>query len=86
MSLFGHDTKFVRLVTAIDERLRVYELLAEGDPDKVPPGIKTLAQEFRNLKIKAWSIEKNNNDAAKYVHDLHETDLTRIIEKDGDLK
>lgn len=86
MGLFGIDAKFVKLVAVIDERLSLYELLAQGDPEKVPPGIKTLVQEFRNLKVRAWSIEKNNNDAAKYVRDMHEEDIRKMIKKDGDVQ
>ena len=86
MGLFGIDTKFVKLVAAIDERLKVYELLSQGDPDHIPPGIKTLAQEFRNLKIRAWDIQTGKNDAVKYVKELHVEDIKAQIEKNGDME
>lgn len=79
------DAKFIKLVEAIDERYRLYEILNTGDPDKIPKGLQTLLQEFRNLKIKAWDIEKGDN-AIRLVKELHEDELKQQIDEEGDLK
>lgn len=79
------DEKFIKLVKAIDERYRLYEILNTGDPDKIPKGLQTLLQEFRNLKIKAWDIEKGDN-AIRLVKELHEDELKQQIDENGDLR
>lgn len=79
------DAKFIKLVEAIDERYRLYEILNTGDPDKIPKGLQTLLQEFRNLKIKAWDIEKGDN-AIRLVKELHEDELKQQIDEEGDLR
>ena len=84
MSLFGIDPKFVRLVSAIDERYKLYEKLLEGS-EPHPPGLQTLAQEFRNLKVRAWSIETGDKDAVKLIKDLKEEEARKQIEENGDL-
>ena len=84
MGLFSPDVKFVKLVAAIDERYKLYETLADGDPEKVPKGLKTLLQEFRNLKIRAWDIEKGDK-VARLIKDFKKEELEKKIEEEGDL-
>lgn len=85
MGLFKTDTKFKKLIEAIDERYRLYERLNTGDPDKIPKGLQTLLQEFKNLKIKAWDIERGDH-ASKLIKELHEDEIKQQVEKDGDLR
>ena len=87
MGLFHDDykTKFWKLISVIDERLRIYEMLTSGNPDKVPPGLATLRQEFRNLKIKCWSIEKGD-DVVKLIKDFKQEEVQQQIDEEGDLK
>lgn len=85
MSLFGGtDVKFKRLIEAIDERLRLYERIISEGSEPHPPGLLTLQQEFRNLKIKAWDIETGHKDA-QLIHDLHEEEAKKQIAERGDL-
>lgn len=81
----GYKTKFWKLISAIDERLRIYEMLTSGNPDKVPPGLATLRQEFRNLKVKAWNIE-TGDDVVKLIKDFKQEELQQQIDEEGDLK
>lgn len=87
MELFqnNYKTKFWKLIKAIDERYVLYEkIVHEGTPPH-PRGLETLLQEFKNLKIKAWSIEKNDNNTAKLIKDLKEEELKQKISNEGDL-
>ena len=79
------DTKFVLLLKAIDERLRLYEkLLSEGDPDKFKPevhkSLEILAQEFRNLKIRSWQIQ-SGEDVSKLIKDMKEEEVLAKLEE-----
>lgn len=88
MGLFHDDykTKFWKLIKAIDERYVLYEkIVNEGTPPH-PPGLETLLQEFKNLKVKSWSIETNDNNTLKLIKDLKKEDIQAQIEKDGDVK
>lgn len=89
MGIFGKiDAKFVKLVTAIDERYKLYEkLLTEGDPDKLKPEVRKslelLLQELRNIKIRAWSIETGEK-TEQLIKDLHEDDIMQKLGGDSD--
>ena len=79
------DTKFVLLIKAIDERLRLYEkLLNECDPDKFKPevhkSLEILAQEFRNLKIRSWQIQ-SGEDVSKLIKDMREEEVLAKLEE-----
>ena len=86
MGLFdgGYKAKFWQLVNAIDERYKLYEMLNSGNPNNVPPGLQTLLQEYKNLKIRAWSIEKNDS-VAQLIKDLKQEELQQQIDEKGDL-
>lgn len=88
MGLFNRDykTKFIKLIAAIDERYKLYETLVTKGAEPHPPGLETVLQEFRNLKIKAWDIETGKNDAVKLIKDFTEEELRQRIEEKGDLK
>lgn len=84
MGFFGKtDVKFVQLVSAIDERYRLYEKLVSEGSEPHPPGLLTLLQEFKNLKIRSWDIQTGGN-ATKLVQELHEDDLKEQLQE-GDL-
>lgn len=84
MGFFGKtDVKFVQLVSAIDERYRLYEKLVSEGSEPHPPGLLTLLQEFKNLKVRAWDIETNGN-ASALVKKLHEDELKEQLQE-GDL-
>ena len=77
------DVKFVQLVSVIDERYRLYEKLISEGSEPHPPGLLTLLQEFKNLKVRAWDIESNGN-ASALVKKLHEDELKGQLQE-GDL-
>ena len=86
MKLFSKASPdFRKLVDAIDERYRLYELLVSQGSEPHPPGLLTLLQEFKNLKIKAWDIEQGDH-AARLIKELHEDDLKKQIGEEGDLR
>lgn len=77
------DVKFVQLVSVIDERYRLYEKLISEGSEPHPPGLLTLLQEFKNLKVRAWDIESNGN-ASALVKKIHEDELKEQLQE-GDL-
>lgn len=84
MGFFGKtDVKFVQLVSVIDERYRLYEKLISEGSEPHPPGLLTLLQEFKNLKVRAWDIESNGN-ASALVKKIHEDELKEQLQE-GDL-
>lgn len=80
MSLFEKhtDVKFIKLVTAIDQRLKIYEKLLKEASEPHPKGLELVAQEFRNLKIKAWDIEKNT-EVYDLVKDITEDEIKQKV-------
>ena len=88
MGLFGNEykDKYWKLVQAIDDRYRLYELLVTKGSKPHPKGIETLLQEFKNLKLRAWAIEKGDNQVAKIIKDLREEELRLELAEKGDIK
>lgn len=74
MGLFRKDEKFIRLVEAIDKRYKLYEKLLTEGSEPHPAGLKLICQEFRNLKVKAWDIEKGER-VSDLIKELHEDDV-----------
>lgn len=84
MGLFDKpDAKFVKLVGEIDRRLKLYEMLVKEGSEPHPPGLELVFQEFRNLKIRAWSIETGDNKAVKLIKELNSFQIMDELKKEG---
>ena len=82
MGLFNKpDTKFIRLVSEIDKRLKVYEKLVVEGNEPHPPGLEMVYQEFKNLKIRAWAIETGDNKATELVKDFTDSEVLDELRK-----